>query len=299
METLEFTLIVMACVIVSAIVGKIVTRVALPLIQILVGLVVALFAPAVTDVHLSSELLMVLFIAPLLFNEARESSRRELFRNKGQILSLAVGLVVATVLVVGAALYGLVPSMPLAAAFACAAALGPTDAAAVGAMGSTVALNRRQQLLLSGESLINDASGVVAFQFAVVAALTGSFSAIEAGGEFLLLFFGGIAVGLAVGGAVLFAMLALRHFGYEDTTLHVLFEVLTPFVVYLLAEGLHVSGILAVVAAGLVLAGRAPRLISAAARPPSDGLEHLLGDHRLSHQRHCLHHAGHGASLGG
>ncbi len=128
METLEFTLIVMACVIVSAIVGKIVTRVALPLIQILVGFVVALFAPAVTDVHLSSELLMVLFIAPLLFNEARESSRRELFRNKGQILSLAVGLVVATVLVVGAALYGLVPSMPLAAAFACAAALGPTPA---------------------------------------------------------------------------------------------------------------------------------------------------------------------------
>lgn len=263
METLEFALIVMACVIVSAIVGKIVTRVALPLIQILVGLVVALFAPAVTDVHLSSELLMVLFIAPLLFNEARESNRRELYRNKGQILSLAVGLVVATVLVVGAALYGLVPSMPLAAAFACAAALGPTDAAAVGAMGSTVGLNRRQRLLLSGESLINDASGVVAFQFAVAAALTGSFSAVEAGGEFLLLFFGGIAVGLAVGGAVLFAMLVLRHFGYEDTTLHVLFEVLTPFVVYLLAEGLHVSGILAVVAAGLVLAGRAPRLISA------------------------------------
>lgn len=226
METLEFALIVMACVIVSAIVGKIVTRVALPLIQILVGLVVALFAPAVTDVHLSSELLMVLFIAPLLFNEARESNRRELYRNKGQILSLAVGLVVATVLVVGAALYGLVPSMPLAAAFACAAALGPTDAAAVGAMGSTVGLNRRQQLLLSGESLINDASGVVAFQFAVAAALTGSFSAVEAGGEFLLLFFGGIAVGLAVGGAVLFAMLVLRHFGYEDTTLHVLFEVL-------------------------------------------------------------------------
>ena len=263
METLEFTLIVLACVIVSAILGKIVTRIALPLIQIAVGLVVALFAPAVTSVHLSSELLLVLFIAPLLFNEARESNRRELYRNKGQILSLAVGLVVATVLIVGAALYGLVPSMPLAAAFACAAALGPTDAAAVGAMSSSVNLNRRQQLLLSGESLINDASGVVAFQFAVAAALTGTFSAVDAGAEFLLLFFGGILVGVAVGAAVLFAMLALRHFGYEDTTLHVLFEVFTPFVVYLLAEGLHVSGILAVVAAGLMLAGKAPRLISA------------------------------------
>lgn len=265
MEVLEFVLIVLACVIASSVLGRLVRRVALPLVQIAVGLAAALVAPAVVEVQMPSDLFLVLFIAPLLFNEARRSQRWLLWQNKGAIASLAIGLVLVTVFVVGYSLNLIMPAISLSAALACAAALAPTDAAAVSAMGAQVSLSSRQRTLLSGESLVNDASGVVAFQFAIGAAVTGAFSAVDAGEDFLVLFFGGIAVGAALGLVALGSMRALRHFGYEDTTIHVLYEVFTPFVVYLLAERLGVSGILAVVAAGLVMAERSPRLISASA----------------------------------
>lgn len=264
-EVLEFALIVLACVIVSSVAGRIVRKVALPLVQIAVGFAAALVAPAVVEVQMPSDLFLVLFIAPLLFDEARRSDRRQLWQHKGAIASLAVGLVLATVVVAGFSLHLIMPVISLPAALACAAALAPTDAAAVSAMGCQVSLQPRQRTLLSGESLVNDASGVVAFQFAIAAAVTGAFSAMSAGEDFLVMFFGGIGVGAVLGLLALGTMRVLRHFGYEDTTIHVLYEVFTPFVVYLLAERLGVSGILAVVAAGLVMAERAPRLMSASA----------------------------------
>lgn len=260
MESFELVLVLLACVIIAAVAERVVRRVSLPLVQIVIGLAAALFVPHVAEVHIDSELFLVLFIAPLLFNEARESSKRELWNNLPSILSLAIGLVVITVLAVGFALHWMAPSIPLAAAFACAAALGPTDAAAVGALGSTVSLTKRQKVLLSGESLINDASGVVCFQFAIAAAVTGAFSAADAGVTFLVLFFGGIAFGVVAGFAAFFGITLLRRRGFENNIVHVLYEVFTPFVVFLLAEELHVSGILAVVAAGLVMARHTPRL---------------------------------------
>lgn len=262
METFELVLILLACVILSAVLDQVVRRVSLPLAQIAIGLIAALILPAVNEVYIESELFLVLFIAPLLFNEAREANIRALWTNKGSILSLAIGLVLAAVLVVGFTLNWIVPSIPLAAAFALAAALGPTDAAAVGALGSQVNLSRRQSTLLSGESLINDASGVVSFQFAIAAVTTGAFSASEAGGTFLVLFVGGIVAGLLFGFIATATSRILRRSGVENTTVHVLYEVFTPFIVFLLAEALDVSGILAVVAAGLVMSDRSPRLVS-------------------------------------
>jgi Na+/H+ antiporter len=260
MEAFELILILLACVIVASVVEQFVKRISLPLVQIGIGLIVALLIPHVAKIHMESELFLVLFIAPLLFNEARESSKRELWDNLPSILSLAIGLVLITVLVVGFALNWLVPSVPLAAAFACAAALGPTDAAAVGALGQTVSLSRRQKILLSGESLINDASGVVCFQFAIAAAVTGTFSIAQASTTFAVLFFGGIAFGVIAGFAAFLSIVALRRRGFENNVVHVLYEVFTPFLVFLVAEELHVSGILAVVAAGLVMARHTPRL---------------------------------------
>lgn len=262
MKILEFILIVLACVIVSSVLGRFVRVVALPLVQILVGFLVSLVIPQLVDFQVSSELFLVLFIAPLLFDEARRSDKLQLWENKGAILSLAVGLVLATVLCVGFALNLIVPSIPLVAALACAAALGPTDAAAVSALGANVSMRPRQSVLLSGESLVNDASGVVSFQFAIAAAVTGSFSLADASADFAILFFGGILVGVALGALAVVSMRLMRSLGYEDTIIHVLFEVFTPFVVFLVAEWLGVSGILAVVAAGLVMVERAPRLIS-------------------------------------
>ena len=109
-------------------------------------------------------------------------------------------------------------------------------------------------MLLSGESLINDASGVVAFQFSVAAAVTGAFSLVDAAGSFTVLFVGGVAMGIVTGFAFSAINAMLGRLGYEDTVANVLYEVLTPFLVYLLAETFHVSGVLAVVAAGLVIA---------------------------------------------
>ncbi len=263
METFELILILLACVIASAPIDQVLKRVALPLVQVGIGFAVAVVLPEVAHVYIDPELFLVLFIAPLLFNEARESVKADLFHNLGHILSMAIGLVLLTVLVVGFALNWLVPSIPLAAAFACAGALGPTDAAAVGALGSTISLSRRQKTLLTGEALINDASGVVSFQFAIAAAVTGAFSLADASVSFLVLFFGGIAAGVVMGVAAVLSVSFLRRKGFENTVVHVLYEVLTPFVVFLAAEALHVSGILAVVAAGLIMANNKYALHSA------------------------------------
>ena len=253
METFEFVLIVLTCVAASSVIDKFV-NVSIPVIQVVIGLLVALVLPNVQEVHLESELFMLVFIAPLLFNETRETNIRALLLNLNSILSLAIALVIISVLSVGYALHLMVPSIPLAAAFALASALGPTDAATVTALKSNIHLTHRQQTLLSGESLINDASGVVAFQFSVAAAVTGAFSLVDAAGSFAVLFVGGIAMGVVTGFAFSAVNAMLGRLGYEDTIANVLYEVLTPFLVYLLAETFHVSGVLAVVAAGLVIA---------------------------------------------
>ena len=246
-------LIVLTCVVASSVIDKFV-NVSIPVIQVIIGLLVALILPSVQEVHLESELFMLLFIAPLLFNETRETNIRALLLNLNSILSLAIALVVVSVLSVGYALHLMVPSIPLAAAFALASALGPTDAATVTALKSNIHLTHRQEMLLSGESLINDASGVVAFQFSVAAAVTGTFSLIDAAGSFTVLFVGGVAMGIVIGFVFSSINAMLGRLGYVDTVANVLYEVLTPFLVYLLAETFHVSGVLAVVAAGLVIA---------------------------------------------
>ena len=253
MEMLEFVLLLLAAVLVSAVLDQMMPRVSLPLVQIAIGAIVILLVGTPVDVAIDPELFLVLFIAPLLFDESRHASKRGLWDNKGSIVSLAIGLVIVTVLVVGFVLNWIEPSIPLAAAFALGAALGPTDAVAVTALGKDIRLTGRQKSLLSGEALINDASGVVSFQFAIAAAVTGAFSLVDAAQSFAISFFGGIAIGLIAGFLALLAMKAIRGYGYESITVHVVFEVFTPFIVFLAAEHFGTSGILAVVAAGLII----------------------------------------------
>lgn len=253
MEVFEFVLIILTCVVLSSVLDQF-SRISIPVLQVILGLLVALVLPGIQEVRIDSELFLVLFIAPLLYNETREADPTALWNNRGSILSLAIGLVIAIVLSVGYALHLMVPSTPLAAAFAFAAALGPTDAATVTALRSSVHLSKRQKTLLSGESLINDASGVVAFQFSVAAAVTGAFSAVDAVQSFAVLFIGGIVVGIVLGLLFSLAVMTLSRMGFDDTTAHVLYEILSPFLMYLFAELCHVSGILAVVAGGLVMA---------------------------------------------
>lgn len=261
MELFELVMLLLLAILASSVLDQMLPRVSLPLVQIAVGVVAAFFVPGRSGFVMDSELFLVLLIAPLLFDESRNADKRAMWTNKGAIVSLAIGLVLVTVLAVGFVLHWIEPSIPLAAAFALGAALGPTDAVAVSSLSKEVKLSKRQETLLSGEALINDASGVVSFQFAIAAATTGAFSLVDASTSFVASFFGGIAMGLVLGGVAVLAMRFIRMRGYESVTTHVVFEVFTPFFVFMAAESIHVSGILAVVAAGL-LTTFAPKPIS-------------------------------------
>ena len=202
MTTFSFILVLALAVIVSALINQVVHGVSTPLIQIAIGVAISFFGFTASNFSLDPELFLVLFIAPLLYDEARQVDKVALWSNRTVILSLAVGLVVATILVVGFMLNFLQPSIPLAAAFALGAALGPTDAVAVASLSQRASLSKRQEVLLSGESLINDASGVVSFQFAIAALTTGAFSLLDATTSFIVSFFGGIGLGLVCAFAI-------------------------------------------------------------------------------------------------
>ena len=255
MELLEILLILLALIVVSAVLDSVLPRVSLPLVQIGIGVLVGLtnaFPVNLTDID--AELFLVLFIAPLLFDESRNTDYGALKANLKGILSLAIGLVIATMLCIGFALDALQPSIPLAAALALGAALGPTDAVAVSALGGDINLSRRQKSQLSGEALLNDASGVVSFQFAITAAMTGTFSLAKACATFAIDFMGGLIIGVVISAVYLVVIRNLRKFGVESATIHLLLEIVLPFATFLACETVGVSGILGVVACGLFVA---------------------------------------------
>ncbi len=256
MEMFEFGLVLCAAVLVSAVIDQVVPKVSSPLIQIALGIVVALVVDEQIDIELDPELFLVLFIAPLLYDEARHINQGELWKNVKPVLSVAIGLVIAITLITGFVLHWLAPSVPLAAAFALGAALGPTDAVAVSSLPKDVNIGTRQRNILKGECLINDASGIVSFQFALAAAVTGTFSLVDASIEFIISFCGGIAVGLILGFLQRLLVRKVQSLGLENTTFRVLLDIFTPFIVYLIAEPFGASGIIAVVCAGMLISAR-------------------------------------------
>ena len=252
MATFELILLLGIAVLISSIVDQFVPKVSLPLIQIGLGVVIAFLAISPVTINIEPELFLILFIAPLLFSDALEADKKNLWENKGTILSFAIGLVIVITLCVGFAVNALIPSIPLAAAFALGAALGPTDAVAVQALKQEAQPKRREGAILQGEALVNDASGVVSFQFAIAAAVTGFFSLLDATTSLLFSFIGGIVLGIILAVLFLFISSKIRDLGLDNITFHVLFEVSMPFVVFLISELIGVSGILAVVACGIV-----------------------------------------------
>jgi len=251
MEMFIIILIMLAAIGISNIINHILPFIPVPIIQIALGIAIAII-PGGFEIRLQPELFFVLFIAPLLFNDGKRVSRSVLWNLRGQILLLALGLVFLTVLVIGYTTNWLIPSIPLSAAFALAAILSPTDIVAVGAMSSRISMPERVMNLLEGEGLMNDASGLVAFNFAVAATVTGAFSIADAGLTFLKIAAGGFAIGAIMAFIIIRFRVLIRRMGMEDVTFHMLIQILTPFVVFMAAEKLHLSGILAVVSAGIV-----------------------------------------------
>ena len=223
----------------------------LPLVQIGLGAVIAgVFKQGVA---LDPAIFFLLFLPPLLFLDGWRIPKDGLMRDRGAILALALGLVVVTVIGAGFLIHWLIPAMPLAVAFALAAIVSPTDPVAVSSITARVPIPKRLMHILEGESLLNDATGLVCFRFAVAAAVTGSFSLLSASLSFLWVALVGLGVGVVFTLAVSFAQRWLsRHFGQEAGS-PILISLLIPFGAYLLAEQLHASGILAAVAAGITM----------------------------------------------
>ncbi|KFF31817.1 cation:proton antiporter [Bifidobacterium bombi] len=251
MEIFEMVLSILGAVVVSSFISRFIPRISTPLVQIALGVALTLL-PAFPSVKLDPSLFMILFIAPLLYLEAHETEKTALVRTLKPALVLAIGLALMTMVVIGYTLHFVWPTIPLAAAFALGAALGPTDAVAVSSLSHEAALSGKQKGILKGESLFNDASGVVGFQFAILAAATGHFSLADATWHFLLSFLGGAAVGVVAAWVTNRLFESIRAAGWETTTSRILMELFLPFLVYVAADGIaHVSGILAVVAFGL------------------------------------------------
>lgn len=251
MEIFIIVLVMLVLIGVSNVIYRFIPFVPVPLIQIALGALIAVI-PIGFHLHLEPELFFILFIAPLLYNDGRNTPRDELWRLRAPILLLSVGLVFATVVAVGYTIHWMIPTIPLAAAFGLAAILSPTDAVAVGALAGRIQLPKSLMRLLEGEALMNDASGLVAFKFAIAAAMTGVFSLNKATFSFIVIAVGGLLVGALLAFLIIGIRQLLRRAGLEDETMHMLLQLVTPFLLYLIAEELGVSGILAAVAGGIV-----------------------------------------------
>lgn len=243
------SLILIAAVAITGAIGKRL-EVPLPFLFIIAGVLLS-FLPQMASFSIHPEIFFVLFIPPLLFADGWQFPKREFLSARYSILLLAFGLVFFTILVVGYAVHWMIPSIPLAAAFALGAVISPTDAVAVAEITQKLKLPMRMQAVLNGESLINDASGLVAFKFAVAAVLTGTFSLADASLSFLLLAGGGTVIGLLVAFVIQWVRRQIQLHGMEDPTIQTALSLITPFVAYIAADQLKTSGIMAVVAAGI------------------------------------------------
>jgi len=252
MESIEVVLVMLLAVVASGYLARMLPfGVPLPLIQIGLGAVIAGVFKHGTA--LEPDIFFLLFLPPLLFLDGWRIPKVGLFRDKGTIIELALGLVLFTVVGAGFLMHWLIPELPLPVAFALAAIVAPTDPVAVSSITSRIPMPPRLMHIIEGESLLNDASGLVCFRFAVAAAMTGSFSLGQASLTFLWLALGGIAAGVAVTYAISRAHRFLTHRFGEDEGEPVLINLLTPFGAYLVAEHIGGSGILAAVAAGIMM----------------------------------------------
>jgi Na+/H+ antiporter len=231
-----------------------------PILLVLGGLVLE-FVPGMPAVELPPELVLVAFLPPLLYWAGFFSSPRDLRADARAIGGAAVGLVLVTTAAVAVAAHAMVDGLDWAAAFALGAIVSPTDPLAATAICRRLGVPRRLITLLEGESLVNDATALVAYRVAVMAAVSGSFVAWQAGLRFVVGASGGVAIGLAVGWLVAEVRRRL-----DDPVVEIVVSVATGYAAYLPAEQFGVSGVLAAVTAGLYVGWRAPELASAPTR---------------------------------
>jgi CPA1 family monovalent cation:H+ antiporter len=249
-EVISLVLASLLAVVVSSFIAR-ASRLPTPLVQMALGALID--QSHLTSAALDPQVFFLLFLPPLLFLDGWRIPKDALRQDADAILRLALGLVLFTVLGMGLFIHWLIPAIPLGVAFALAAVLSPTDPVAVSSIAAHAPLPKRLMHILQGEALLNDATGLVCMRFAVAAVLAGSFSLPQALASFAWVALGGVGIG--VGLTALIAWLSARtiaHFGH-DADEQILVTLLMPFGVYLLADHLGCSGILAAAAAGITM----------------------------------------------
>ena len=231
-----------------------------PIVLVVGGLVLG-FLPGLPDVQLEPDLVLVIFLPPLLYSAAFFANLHDLRRDMRSISLLAIGLVLATMCTVAVVAHALVDGLPWGAAFALGAIVAPTDPVAATTIARRLNVPRRLVSVIEGESLVNDGTALVAYRFARAAALGGSFSLLHATGEFLYSAAAGIAVGLAVGWVISEVRRRL-----DDIPVEITISLLSGYAGYLPAEAIDASGVLAAVTVGIVLGWRAPQISTASMR---------------------------------
>jgi Na+/H+ antiporter len=231
-----------------------------PIFLVLGGLAIG-FVPGMPDIELDPDLVLLIFLPPLLYSSSFFASLRDLRRNVGPISALSVGLVLLTCFAVAICVHAVVPDMSWAAAFVVGAIVSPTDPVAATAIAGRLGVPRRVVTVVEGESLINDATAITAYRVAIVALTAGTFSAWDAGGRFVLGAAGGVAIGLVVGWVVAYVRERL-----DDPPVEITISLFTCYAAYLPAEELGLSGVVAAVTVGLYMGSQTSRVTNAQVR---------------------------------
>lgn len=263
--------LVLGLLVATVVLASLATRLRVPYAILLVLGGAALgFLPGLPTVKLDPELILFFFLPPLVYSSAWQTSWREFRATLRPIVLLAVGLVLVTTAGVALGAH-LLLGLPWPVAFVLGAVLSPTDAVAASAIAQRMGLSRRIVTVLEGESMVNDATGLVVYTFAVAATVTGVFHLGDASLQFVVVSLGGLLVGLVVGWP-----LAWLHRHLDDAPIEITLTLLTPFAAYLLAEAVHVSGVLATLSAGLYLSRHSSRFFSSNTRLQANAVWNVL-----------------------
>lgn len=228
-----------------------------PVILVFAGLIIG-FVPGLPNLALDPDVVFVIMLPPLLYDAALKTSWLEFKTSIRPISALAVTLVFFTTVAVAVTAHYLIPGFTWPLAFVLGAVVSPPDAVAASGIIKGLGLNKKVITILEGESLVNDASALIAYRYAVLSVTTGTFVFWEAGLQFLLVSGGGVAIGLVTGLLFVLAHKKIENNAVVETSL----TLLAPFVSYLAAEQFHVSGVLAVVSTGLLISRKSPEILS-------------------------------------
>jgi monovalent cation/hydrogen antiporter len=270
MDEFKVVIFLMAILIsLTAIVNK--KRFPFPILLVAAGLVIG-FVPQLPDLGLDPDIVFIVILPPLLYDAASKTSWHEFRTAIRPISALAITLVFFTTVAVAITAHYLIPGFSWPLAFVLGAVVSPPDAVAASGIIKGLGLNKKVITILEGESLVNDASALIAYRYAVTAVTTGTFIFWKAGLQFLLVAGVGIIIGIVVGYLFVLAHKKIENNAVVETSL----TLLSPYVSYLAAEQFHMSGVLAVVTTGLVISWRAPEVFSYHARMRIKGVWETL-----------------------